>query len=138
MIINQYIEISIKKIIIVLVGGCLCISCISYGQSQSNQIYTVSQLIENISSLEGNNITVKGYVTLGFENCAIWESEKAYSDKDIKKAIWLRLPNESCYGLSSHENRNESFMQLTGVVDNEDCGHLCLFNGALKEIVFNE
>lgn len=107
-------------------------------------------LITNPQKYENKHITVKGFVQLEFEHCAIYKNElySKLNSKDLK-AFWLNiLPSDSLsfsyqnieFDLrdidikSFYKIFNNKFVEIKGTFDPDNKGHFDLYLGSLKNI----
>lgn len=93
-------------------------------------------LIANPDRYHGRRVRVNGYVVFEFEGNAIYLHHEDARHRFLKNALWLSLPAKN--GGSPLGCKSESYVQIEGVFNGKELGHLGLFGGAIDSIVHCE
>lgn len=109
-------------------------SCTQESISEPSEMWDVKSVIKNKSDLNREKITVFGYVVIKFEKMNIYQSENDYlktvSGFENESATeYVRTVLELCMGIdldeylySRREALNQSYLTISGTVDEELCG----------------
>ena len=93
---------------------------------------TMIQLIANPEKYDGKLVRVIGVGNLEFEgNCL------SLSKEDLKygvgNSIWIEL-SAKAITYEEAKNYNGKYVIVEGIFDQDDCGHMDMFRGAIKSI----
>lgn len=104
----------------------------SGSHSSSTVDVSMIQLIANPEQYDGKTVRVIGVGNLEFEgNCLSLSKENlAYG---VGNSVWIELGN---IGISYEEAKsyNGEYVIVEGVFDKDDCGHMDMFYGSIKNI----
>jgi hypothetical protein len=89
------------------------------------------QLIANPTAFDGKRVLVKGYITLEFENQAIWLSELDAKHIITRNSLWLDVDDPVYANRARFHNR---YGLVVGTFTARRHGHLSLFGGAIEKI----
>jgi hypothetical protein len=89
------------------------------------------QLTANPTAFDGKGVLVQGYVTLEFENQAIWLSELDAKHVITRNSLWLDVDNPVYANRAKIHNR---YGLVVGTFNARRRGHLGLFAGAIENI----
>lgn len=83
-------------------------------------IITVGELLQSLDQTGSGLISVKGYLTLEFENFALYDSRESMRSGSYDRSLWLNPPEHS----PLNTQLNGKLVVVTGTVHVDDKGHL--------------
>ncbi len=91
---------------------------------------SIVRLLATPDSYHGKRVRVKGFVSIRFEDTAVYLSALDYEWGVLSNAIWLKLPSAA----QKLKELDQTYATIVGTFDANKCGHLCLFSGELNKI----
>jgi len=115
-----------------IIGYC-CVNC------TKNSCYTITlkQLIDSGEKFESKYIEVEGFLSLSFEDVAIYESNKDRSNLQSKAAYWLNF-NDSLLACIDSKTAilHTQKVIVRGVVNSKRKGHLSAYSGEIDNVFY--
>lgn len=111
---------------------CCVLTCCTVPKPAGNaetKEYSMVALIADPQKYNNRRIRTRGYVSLEFENTALYLSENDAKNYLSKNAIWL-----SSEVMDRHELQGR-YAVVEGVFDSTKRGHLGQFSGTIRDIV---
>jgi hypothetical protein len=122
----------LKHIIIFIIG--LFVSCNSnlteYGNAELSKEYksvNISNLMENPADFNNDTLKIEGELHLDLENRGVFlKSNK----------IWINTFKPATDFDSVWNNMNGEYVEIIGLYQSEETGHLGIYNGQFKEVYY--
>ena len=86
-------------------------------------------LIANGEKYDGKLIQVGGFISLTWEDDALYFSKQDYAVQLTKNAIWLDIDESTEAKLKKYD---QHYGYIVGTFSAKGCGHLCLYHGSIK------
>ena len=93
---------------------------------------TMIQLIASPEKYDGELVRVKGVSSFGFEESAIYLNKEDFKYY-IHNSIWIEL-GERAISYEEAFQYNGEYVIIEGIFDKDDCGHLGMHQGSIKNI----
>lgn len=93
---------------------------------------TMIQLITTPEKYDGELVRVKGVSSFGFEESAIYLNKEDFKYY-IHNSIWIEL-GERAISYEEAFQYNGEYVIIEGIFDKDDCGHLGMHQGSIKNI----
>lgn len=88
------------------------------------------ELIANRDKYDGKLVQVSGFISIAFEDNALYLDENAHAHTFTENAIWINFDPKDRIAF---ERVNQRYGYIAGVFRHDDCnGHLCLYAGQLN------
>jgi hypothetical protein len=103
----------------------------------SDRLLRVSmiRLIANPERYHGKPVRVEGFLTVGFEDNAIYLSREDAGYLITKNGLWVTILDEDWERLGKDPRKfKDSYVLIEGVFDKDSLGHLGAFSGSIREV----
>jgi len=124
----------LKRKLVALSINCVLVLCIFTAGAQEDPAtlhLSLMQLIVNPNQYDNHRVIVEGFLTLDYENSALYLHADDASHYITKNAVWVS-------GSPDMKNRryeiNHHYVQIEGVFKASDTGHLGPYNGTVSQI----
>ena len=127
-------SLGIRKSVVVLAQALsiLASSCsVAHAEDPREIAVSLIQLIANPTAFDRKRVLVVGYMTLDFENQAIWLSELDAKHGITRNSLWLEVDNSVYANRARIHNR---YGLVVGTFNARRRGHLDLSGGAIENI----
>lgn len=99
------------------------------GQPERPLTVSMIDLLANKLKYDGKFVAVSGYISIRFEDNALYFDENAYLHLFTENAIWIDYDDAA---QENFEKANQRYGYIWGLFRANKCGHLCLYAGALE------
>jgi hypothetical protein len=89
-------------------------------------LVSMIDLISNKEKYDGKLVEVGGYISLTFEDDAIYLSEPDFRHQLTRNAIWIDVDNSL---RSTVEKNDRKYGYIIGIFSAKSCGQACLYSG---------
>ncbi|HET8578787.1 MAG TPA: hypothetical protein VFO18_16945 [Methylomirabilota bacterium] len=122
-----------RKWLVVFVHALSIVALCSVAHAEDPREIAVSliQLIANPTAFDGKRVLVVGYLTVEFENEAIWLSELDAKHGITRNSLWLYVSDPVYANRARFHNR---YGLVVGTFNAHRRGHLSLSGGAIENI----
>jgi len=93
------------------------------------EIVSMIDLIANGAKYDGHLVQVGGFISLTWEDDALYLSKQDYAYQNTKNAIWIDIDEATEAKLKKYDQR---YGFVSGTFSAKQCGHMCLYHGSIK------
>ena len=117
---------------IMVLTTCLILN-IQGGEKMDTKLYNVSviDLIANSKKYHNKHVVLIGFVTLKFENHALYLSSLDFKHSINKNALWISLEKNT---LEKYNMDIQQYCIIEGVFNAHKKGHLGMYSGSIEKI----
>jgi hypothetical protein len=110
--------------------GLLCVSApVSVSADAGSPILvSMIELISNKEKYDGKLVEVGGYISLTFEDDAIYLGEQDFKHQFTRNAIWIDVDNNLRQAV---EKNDRKYGYIIGTFSAKNCGQACLYSGSI-------
>lgn len=88
------------------------------------------EIIANKHAFDGKDVQVRGYLSVRFEDHALYFDDTAYGLTTTENALWVAFDDSE---KEKFEKYDRHWGYVTGTFKLKDCnGHLCLYGGTIE------
>jgi hypothetical protein len=99
-------------------------------QQHPPNVVSMIELIANKEKYNGKPVQVSGYLSVRFEDDALYFDENAYEHMFTENALWISIDDKD---RADFKTVNHRYGYVTGVFSANTCnGNLCLYGGEIK------
>jgi hypothetical protein len=91
-------------------------------------VVSMITLLASKEKYDGKPVQVSGFLSVTFEDNALYFDENAYVHQFTENALWIEYDDAD---RPTFENYNRHPGYVIGVFKANGCGHLCLYGGAI-------
>ncbi len=94
---------------------------------------SMTELLSNPAKFNNRKIVVEGVFSFHLSDSALFASEEWYQHGIAKEAVVLRL-NPTTTEAEHLVSLSGKYVLVQGTFDSRDCGEMCLYGGAIKDV----
>ena len=106
-----------------------CAVSASPTQPSAPPVVSMIELLANKEKYDGKSVQVSGFLSVRFEDDALYFDENAYLHMFTENAMWIEI-DDADRAVFQEYDKHPGY--VTGVFKTNDCnGHLCLYGGTI-------
>ena len=130
--IENHLLVRTMKTNIIIIAIALMFSSTVMAQTNDEPVaVSIIQLIANPKDFDCKNVSISGFVSLEFEENAIYLSESDYDHWLTKNGLWLDISDAI---RNSRAEFDGKYVMVQGRFSMKDLGHMGLWSGSIQNI----